>query len=52
MEQVESTFAADVDFAQLIKLFKSDVETGRERYSPVGLLAITKSIVQGNPFPI
>ena len=31
---VESTFAADVDFAQLIKLFKGDVETGRERYSP------------------
>ena len=49
IDAVEDAFGADVDFAQLVKLFQGDVEPGRERYSPGGLLAIVKSVVTGRP---
>ncbi len=38
-----------MDYAQLIKMFQGDVEPGRERYSPGGLLGIVKSIITGRP---
>lgn len=48
VEAVEQSFGGNVDFAQLIKLFQNQVETGRERYTPGGLAAITKKIICGD----
>ncbi len=45
----EDTFGADVNFAQLIKLFSKSAEEGRERYVPSGLAAIIKERICGSP---
>jgi len=48
LEAVEKAFGADVDFAQLIKLYGDTVE-GQKRYSPAACVGTKKSVVVGNP---
>ncbi|QPD04513.1 MAG: hypothetical protein Nkreftii_002287 [Candidatus Nitrospira kreftii] len=45
---IEGAFGADVDFAQLIKLYGDTVE-GQKRYSPAACVGAKKSVVTGNP---
>lgn len=45
---IEGAFGADVDFAQLIKLYGDTVE-GQKRYSPAACIGAKKSVVTGNP---
>lgn len=49
IDATESVFWADVDYAQLVKLYGSQVETGRERYSPSRITGTAISKIQGNP---
>jgi len=50
IEAVEAAFGADIDYAQLVKKYKSD-ETGNRdrRYSPGDFVSATKVTVTGNP---
>jgi IS1 family transposase len=48
LEAVEGAFGADVDFAQLIKLYGNAPE-GQRRYSPAECVGIRKKRVEGNP---
>ncbi len=48
LEAVEFTFGADVDYAQLIKLYGSEPES-EKRYSPAKCIGIEKHRIQGNP---
>ena len=49
LEAVESAFGADVDYAQLVKLY-GEGPTGRERkYSPSICLGARKDVVTGDP---
>lgn len=49
LEAVESAFGADIDFAQLIKIYgKSQDEV---RYSPAECIGCETNIVSGDPFP-
>jgi hypothetical protein len=47
---VEEVFGADIDFAQLVKLYSGDEET-RERYSPGEVVETIPVPIQGNPHP-
>ena len=49
IDATESVFGSDVDYAQVVKLYGSQVETGRERYSPSRITGTTTSTIQGNP---
>lgn len=50
VEAVEQTFGADIDFAQLVKSYKSD-ETGNleRRYSPGDFVSAKKVTITGTP---
>jgi hypothetical protein len=50
VDAVESAFGADIDFAQLVKLFAHD-EAKRERYSPSECIGAVPAVVTGNPDP-
>ncbi|MGH9425182.1 MAG: hypothetical protein ACRD2L_02595 [Terriglobia bacterium] len=45
---VEEVFGADIDFAQLVKLYSGDEET-RERYSPGEVIETIPVPIQGDP---
>jgi IS1 family transposase len=47
-EAVELTFAGDVDFGQLIKVYESDRE-GEVRYSPSKFVGATRKRINGTP---
>jgi len=47
---VEEVFGADIDFAQLVKLYGSDAE-GEKRYSPPVCLAAERTPITGRPDP-
>lgn len=50
LEAVEGAFGADVDYAQLVKLYGSEAGKGPEkRYSPADCTGIRKRRVEGNP---
>jgi IS1 family transposase len=51
LEAVEGAFGADVDYAQLIKLFGTAPEAAKGRYSPAKVNGIRKTEVEGNPDP-
>jgi len=46
---VEEAFGADVDYAQLVKLYGSAPETAKGRYSPAECTGIRKNPIEGNP---
>ena len=50
LNAVEDAFGADIDFAQLVKLYDESSE-GQKRYSPAECIGCRKTAVQGNPDP-
>jgi len=50
LDAVPDTFAFDIDYAQLIKVFGSDPE-GQKRYSPAQCLGTRKLELLGSPDP-
>ena len=48
---VEDAFGADIDFAQLIKIYASPTEERRGRYSPSECIGAAPISVTGNPDP-
>ncbi len=51
LEAVEGAFGADVDYAQLVKLYGSAPDGGKGRYSPAACAGVKKVPVEGNPDP-
>jgi IS1 family transposase len=51
LDAVEGAFGADVDYAQLVKLFGASSESAKGRYSPSECTGIKKTPVEGNPDP-
>jgi IS1 family transposase len=50
LEAVEDAFGADVDYAQLVKLYGESPEA-QKRYSPAECIGCEKKAIQGNPDP-
>jgi IS1 family transposase len=48
---VEQSFGADIDFAQLTKLYGDYGQFGNERYSPSPIVEVISKVRQGNPDP-
>lgn len=48
VDAVEQSFGADIDFAQVVKVFTGE-HTGPGRYSPLNVSGIISTIVNGNP---
>ncbi len=49
LDAVEGAFGADVDYAQLIKLYGASPETAKGRYSPAECTGIIKTPIEGGP---
>ncbi len=49
LEAVEGAFGADIDYAQLIKLYGAVPENAKGRYSPAECIGAKKERVEGNP---
>ncbi len=49
LEAVEGAFGADVDYAQLVKIFGKSPESAKGRYSPADCTGIKKRQVEGDP---
>jgi IS1 family transposase len=50
LEAIEESFGADVDYAQLVKIYGAPTE-GEKRYSPAVCTGAIKHRVEGNPDP-
>lgn len=51
LEAIEGAFGADVDFAQLVKLFGETPEQQQKRYSPPQCTGCQKHRIEGQPDP-
>ena len=51
LEAVEGAFGADVDYAQLVKLYGAAPESAKGRYSPAECIGARKTPVEGKPDP-
>jgi len=51
LSAVEEAFGADIDYAQLVKLYGTSPEAMRGRYSPAECIGARKQDVTGNPDP-
>src|SRR5258708_7165782 len=51
LEAVEGAFGADVDYAQLVKLYGEAPESMKGRYSPAECTGTVKTRIEGNPDP-
>ncbi|MFM9940693.1 MAG: IS1 family transposase [Hyphomicrobiaceae bacterium] len=51
LEAVEGAFGADVDYAQLVKLYGASPDSAKGRYSPAECTGIIKTPVEGTPDP-
>ncbi len=51
LEAVEGAFGADIDYAQLIKLYGATSESAKGRYSPAECIGARKVPIEGNPDP-
>jgi len=49
LEAVEGAFGADVDYAQLVKMYGASPDSAKGRYSPAECTGIRKTKVEGNP---
>ncbi len=49
LEAVEGAFGADVDYAQLVKIYGASSESAKGRYSPAECTGIRKTKIEGNP---
>src|SRR5712671_2084988 len=50
LEAVEGAFGADIDYAQLVKIYGTPPE-GEKRYSPPECIGMVKTRIEGNPDP-
>ena len=51
LEFVEGAFGADIDYAQVVKLYGPISESAKGRYSPAECTGARKMPVEGNPDP-
>jgi IS1 family transposase len=51
LEAVEGAFGADIDYAQLVKLYGAAPDSMKGRYSPAECIGIRKDRIEGNPDP-
>jgi IS1 family transposase len=51
LEAVEGAFGADVDYAQLVKIYGASPESAQGRYSPAECTGAVKNPVEGKPDP-
>ncbi len=51
LEAVEGAFGADVDYAQLVKLYGPSSDSSKGRYSPAECNGIKKTPIEGKPDP-
>jgi IS1 family transposase len=51
LEAVEGAFGADVDYAELVKLYGASPENAKSRYSPAECTGIKKTPIEGSPDP-
>ena len=51
LDAVEGAFGADVDYAQLVKLYGEAPETAKGRYSPAECTGIAREPIEGKPDP-
>ena len=51
LDAVEGAFGADVDYAQLVKLYGASPESAKGRYSPAECTGIIKNPIEGKPDP-
>jgi IS1 family transposase len=51
LEAVEAAFGADIDYAQLVKIYGSAPESAKGRYSPAECTGARKEKIEGNPDP-
>ncbi len=49
LEAVEGAFGADVDYAQLVKIYGASPDGTKGRYSPAECTGIRKTRIEGNP---
>jgi IS1 family transposase len=49
LEAVEGAFGADVDYAQLVKLYGASPESAQGKYSPAECIGARKERIEGNP---
>ena len=49
LEAVEGAFGADVDYAQLVKMYGNAPENMKGRYSPAECTGIKKTVIEGEP---
>jgi IS1 family transposase len=49
LEAIEGAFGADIDYAQLIKMFGASPESSKGRYSPAECTGIKKVPIEGKP---
>lgn len=49
LDAVEGAFGADVDYAQLVKLFGASPDSAKGRYSPAQCTGIKKTLIEGKP---
>jgi len=49
VEAVEGAFGADIDYAQLIKLYGNEIPNGEVRYSPAPCVGARKKNISGTP---
>jgi hypothetical protein len=50
-ETTVGAFGADVDYAQLVKLYGAAPESAKGRYSPAECIGAHKQPIEGNPDP-
>jgi hypothetical protein len=51
LEAVETAFGADVDYAQLVKLYGASSDSAKGRYSPAECCGAIKTPIEGKPDP-
>jgi IS1 family transposase len=51
LDAVEGSFGADVDYAQLVKLYGASPDSAKGRYSPAECTGIKKTPIEGKPDP-
>ena len=50
LEAIEGAFGGDVDYAMLVKIYRTPPE-GEKRYSPAECIGAVKTRIEGNPDP-
>lgn len=51
LEAVEGAFGADIDYAQLVKIYGASFESAKGRYSPAECTGAVKTPIEGRPDP-